>query len=128
MNSELTALTRPRISGGVASCSSDPRMITLIMSAAPLTASAASDSHRLLDSPNTTVAAPKIATQINSRTPARWLIGIPRHHQRHGKRTDRRSRPQRAQPARTRMQNLVRKDRHQRHRAAQQHDKQDPAT
>ena len=31
MKREFTALTLPRISGGVASCSSDPRIITLIM-------------------------------------------------------------------------------------------------
>ncbi len=75
MKSELTALTRPRISGGVASCSSDPRMMTLMVSAAPPTASAARESQRLCDIPKITVATPKMATQINSRLPACRLMG-----------------------------------------------------
>ena len=39
-NNELTALTRPRMSSGVLSCSSVSRITTLIESAAPMTASA----------------------------------------------------------------------------------------
>jgi hypothetical protein len=44
MNSELTALTRPRISSGVSICTSDDRITTLITSAAPSTTSAAIES------------------------------------------------------------------------------------
>jgi len=50
-------------------------MITLIMSAAPAMASAARESQRLLESPNTIVAAPNTATHTNSRSPARLSKG-----------------------------------------------------
>ena len=58
MNTELTALTRPRMASGVASCTRVWRITTLTMSAAPEAASASSDSHRLVDRPNTTMVAP----------------------------------------------------------------------
>ena len=62
MNRKFTAPTRPRISSGVASCTSEKRITTLTVSAAPSTASASSDSHIQCDSANTTVATPKTIT------------------------------------------------------------------
>jgi len=61
MKTELTALTRPRISSGVSSWTSDWRMTTLTMSAPPETTSATSatsESTKEVDRPNTIVAAP----------------------------------------------------------------------
>ena len=49
MKSEFTALTLPRMAGGVASCSREPRMITLMVSAAPASASAPRETHKLCD-------------------------------------------------------------------------------
>ncbi len=51
MKTMLTALTRPRISCGVRSCTTVERITTLTMSVAPSTASAASDSPKCRDSP-----------------------------------------------------------------------------
>ena len=75
MNTELTALTRPRISSGVSSCTSDWRITTLTMSAAPTTTNATSDSANDVDNPNTNVAAPYNATAPSSTWPARRVIG-----------------------------------------------------
>ena len=58
MNTMLTALTRPRISGGVRTCTTVERITTLTMSVAPSTTIAASDSPKWRDSPNTIVATP----------------------------------------------------------------------
>ena len=49
VNRPLTALTRPRICGGVRSCTSEKRITTLTTSAAPITASAAIDSHSTVE-------------------------------------------------------------------------------
>ena len=73
--SELTALTRPRICGGVANCSIEPRMMTLIISAAPATASAVSESHMECEKPKTTVATPKMEVAMNIKRPARRRSG-----------------------------------------------------
>jgi len=56
MNSMFTADTRPRKASGVANCTSDERMFTLTMSAAPMTNSADKDSTNDVESPNTIVA------------------------------------------------------------------------
>ena len=58
MNVEFTALTRPRISSGVSSWTSVWRITTLTMSAAPLSASAASDRTKSVDSANPSIARP----------------------------------------------------------------------
>ena len=58
MKIELTALTRPRMASGVSSCTSDWRMTTLTMSAAPETSSATHESANTVDTPNTRVARP----------------------------------------------------------------------
>ena len=70
-NSELTALTRPRMSSGVSICTSVIRITTLTESAAPRTASASIDSQNELDRPNTMVAMPNTATAVNSMRPMR---------------------------------------------------------
>ena len=57
-NSEFTALTRPRMSSGVSSWISVMRMTTLIMSAAPSTASSAIDRMNERDSAKTMIAMP----------------------------------------------------------------------
>jgi hypothetical protein len=58
MNTEFTALTRPRISSGVSTCTSVIRITTLTMSAPPLTASAASESGNECDIPKARIARP----------------------------------------------------------------------
>ena len=73
MNRKLTAPTRPRISSGVASCTSEKRITTLTVSAAPRIASASTDSHIHCDSANTTVATPKTITAWNIRMPT-WRL------------------------------------------------------
>src|SRR4030088_1123801 len=75
-NNQFTALTLPRISGGVANCSRLERTTTLIMSLAPTTTSATALNQILFDTPNTTVAAPKMPTQISIVAPAFRLIGF----------------------------------------------------
>ena len=62
MNRKFTAPTRPRISSGVASWTSEKRITTLTISAAPRIASASTDSHIHCDSANTTVATPNTIT------------------------------------------------------------------
>ena len=56
------AATRPRISSGVSICINVKRVTTLILSAAPLTASAAIDKTKWSDMPNTVNAKPNTAT------------------------------------------------------------------
>src|SRR5688572_25068487 len=75
MNTAFTALTRPRISSGVSSCTSMWRMYTLIMSEAPMTTSAASETKKSCESPNTTVAIPNAATPANIFAPTWRVIG-----------------------------------------------------
>ncbi len=69
VNSEFTALTRPRMSSGVSICTSVKRITTLTASDAPSTASAAIDSRNDVDSANTMVAMPNSATQKNMMRP-----------------------------------------------------------
>ena len=71
-----TAVTRPRISSGVASCVSVARMITLIMSLAPSRKSAISEMVRLRDSPKAMVAVPKIATPQRVRVSSGVQSGL----------------------------------------------------
>ncbi len=65
----LTAPTRPRMASGVARLIRLERTKTLIMSDAPSTARAPSESRKLCDMPNTIVANPKIATAENILMP-----------------------------------------------------------
>ena len=74
-NSQFTALTRPRISGGVASCKMLARITTLTISLAPTTTNANRLTHIVRDKPNTIVAVPKIPTQNSISLPASCLIG-----------------------------------------------------
>ena len=71
MKIALTALTRPRISSGVSSCTSVWRTTTLTMSTAPLMNSATIDSQNQCERPNTMVVTPKMATHENRMVPAR---------------------------------------------------------
>ena len=124
MNSELTALTRPRISSGVSSCTSELRTTTLTVSDAP------SDEQR--DDGKRDVGrereddgrdaehgdggehlAPDIAAQRAAR-----------EHDRHGERADRRGRAQQAEAPGTGMQDVAGEDRQQRRGAAEQHREQ----
>ncbi len=70
MNSMFTALTRPRIASGVRICTRAKRITTLTTSAAPSTASAASDSGSERDTANTAVASPNTITAPNMIRPA----------------------------------------------------------
>src|SRR5271167_1172376 len=81
MNSEFTALTRPRMESGVDNCTSVPRIITLTMSDAPTNSSAIKDTMRLRESPNAMVNTPNPATLHNMVMPAclrrgRWASSI----------------------------------------------------
>ncbi|MNF95249.1 hypothetical protein D3C84_779910 [compost metagenome] len=69
MNRPLTALTRPRISSGVSSCTKDARITMLIMSAAPNTTSTASENQNEVDRPNAMVATPNTPTAVNITRP-----------------------------------------------------------
>ena len=73
---ELTAATRPRMASGVSICTSICRTKTLIMSAAPSSASRNNDHQKLVDTPNNTVAMPKTSTPANIIGPTRRLIGL----------------------------------------------------
>ncbi len=75
MNTELTALTRPRISSGVATCTRVWRTTTLTMSNAPVAARAMSDSGKLRETPNKAVVAPNNPTETIIIRPACRLIG-----------------------------------------------------
>lgn len=69
INTALTALTRPRISSGVCSCTSSERTNTLIMSPAPKTTSAIIATQNTWVKPSTRVAMPNAATPANMVTP-----------------------------------------------------------
>ncbi len=75
MNTELTALTRPRISSGVATCTRVCRITTLTMSKPPVAISASTERGKLRDSPNSAVVAPKAPTAQIIVKPARLRIG-----------------------------------------------------
>ncbi len=75
MNTELTALTRPRISSGVATCTRVCRTTTLTMSKPPVATRASMDSGKLRERPNSTVVAPKAPTAQIIKRPARLWIG-----------------------------------------------------
>ncbi len=74
-NSQFTLDTRPRISGGVASCRMLERTTTLTMSVAPVRTRAMQLSHKLRLRPKTTVAAPNPATHASMVLPAFRLSG-----------------------------------------------------
>src|SRR5260370_18539395 len=65
----FTALTRPRIASGVASWVRVARTYTLTMSDAPSTNSAAIESAKLCDNPETILANPKIQTPADIASP-----------------------------------------------------------
>ena len=71
MKTHSTALTRPWSSGGVTRSTVVERMFMLIMSAKPLTASAASERGSERERPNTIIIAPKAATTASRVGPAR---------------------------------------------------------
>ena len=74
MNRKFTAPTRPRISSGVDSCTSEKRITTLMVSAAPSIASDNIDNHIQCDTANSTVARPNTITDWNIRNPTRRLM------------------------------------------------------
>ena len=117
----LTALTRPRISAGVRNCTSEKRITTLTTSAAPITASAASDRMRLVDSANTMIAAPKIATTANSTLPIGSVSGRRAKQHRHHQGADAGRRAQQPQPPRPGLQDVAREYREQRRRRGEEH-------
>src|SRR5262249_22768371 len=75
MNSELTALTRPRMASGVSSWITGCLITTLSMSDAPITTSMAIDKMNEVDSPNRTVANPNVATAAYITNPTRLVSG-----------------------------------------------------
>ena len=75
MKTVLTALTRPRMSFGVVSCTSVCRTMMLTMSQAPTSTRAATESATLRESPNTTVKPPYAQTHHSIAAPARRRKG-----------------------------------------------------
>ena len=75
MNSPFTAVTRPRTSSGVPSCTRVMRITTLTMSEAPSTASATSATANTFVDANTIADSPKPATAANIIFPALRSIG-----------------------------------------------------
>src|SRR5690606_20802662 len=113
INTELTALTRPRTSSGVQSCMMVSRMVTLTMSEAPTNASAGMESQMEVEKPNTTVKAPasKLADGKAGEKP------------RHGDGTQARRRTQRAIGDPAAMENIGGIDREHGNSAPHQHGK-----
>ena len=75
MKTMSTALTRPRISSGVMSCTSVARITTLIMSEAPTSTSATRETTRLREIPKMMVNMPKAATHHSMVRPTRLRSG-----------------------------------------------------
>ncbi len=123
MNTELTALTRPRMASGISSCTRVWRTTTLTVSAAPDVARASSDNQKLPDRPNTTMHKPNKATAISSVRPTRRRSGQ-REHARHTQGTHGRSRTQQTQATRTDLQDVAREHRQQGGRTTGQHGEQ----
>src|SRR5499433_1784495 len=67
--------TRPRISSGVTNCTIEPRMITLTLSNAPTRNNNPSDSQKILDKPNRTVAIPNPETHQSKVRPVCFIGG-----------------------------------------------------
>ena len=121
MKTISTALTRPRSASGVASAVIIERMFMLIMSAKPLTASAANESANELDSPNTTMLPPKTPTTTSSLRPAiprsgRRVSMIPAKRAPDGGRA-----AQHAEPDGADVEDVAGEERQQRDRTAEQH-------
>ncbi len=122
MKSEFTALTRPRISSGVRSCTSELRTTTLTVSDAPMTQQR-DDGQRDVGrereddrcaTPKTATAADHLGPDILPQRPAASTM-------RHGERTDGRWGAQQAKPPGAGMQDIARQHRQQRRGAAQQY-------
>ena len=124
MNTESTALTRPRIASGVSSWIIVWRTTTLTMSAAPVTHSAASDSANEVDRPKTSVARPNTAIAAEQLGAGVARDRPARQHDRHRQRAQRRRAAQQAQAPGADVQDVLGEDRQQRHRAAEQHREQ----
>lgn len=75
MKTLLAAETRPRISSGVHSWTMVWRIVTPIMSIAPMPASASVDSQTVSERPKTTVRPPKPPTAKNIQRPTLSRIG-----------------------------------------------------
>ena len=120
VKSECTALTRPRISSGVRSCTSETRMTTLTTSAAPRTESATSERTKLVERPKTTVAAPKTMTARKRVRPIPPLERIARQEDRRQQGAHGRRRAQEPEPGGARAQDVARVDGQERGGAAQQ--------
>ena len=121
MNTISTAFTRPRSASGVASATIVARMFMLIMSAKPLTASAASESANERESPKTTMLAPKTPTTTSSVRPASRCSGRRDQHDPGDERADRRRAPQHSEPDRPDLEDVAREERQQRNGAAEEH-------
>src|SRR5947209_6561316 len=75
INTEFTAETRPRMASGVSTCTKVWRTTTEMLSNTPVKISAASESQKLRERPNTIVAAPKPATHQSRLRPAFFIGG-----------------------------------------------------
>ena len=124
MKRPFTAVTRPRTSSGVPSCTSVMRITTLTMSEAPSTASAASATTKLFDSANTTVESPKPATAANIILPAPRSIGQRVSTSAIVERADAGRGAQQAERPRAGREHVAREHRQQRGHAAEQHGEQ----
>ena len=71
----FTAETRPRISSGVTSCTMLPRMMTLMLSKAPMRKSIANENQSARENPKKMVAMPKPVTHQSNVLPALGIGG-----------------------------------------------------
>ena len=96
------------------------RMFMLNMSAKPATASAATESQNDRDSPNTTLAAPKMATTISSVLPALPPIGPARQQDARAERPDCRRTAEDPEANRSRVEDALCEERQERHGTAEE--------
>ncbi len=124
MNRKLTAPTRPRIASGVANCTSDVRITTLTMSAAPMTASASTESQtwcREREHHGRDAEHDDRLKHPHSHSAGNGVAGKQRRHR---QRADGWRGTQYAQSPRSGLQNVTGVDRQKRGGAAQQHGEQ----
>ncbi len=119
-NIRFTALTRPRISGGVAAWVRVPRTTTLTMSAAPRSTSITTVSGSDRESPKITVHAPNTPTPASILGPARRPSGAERQVRRGDPRAQGRRAAHQPEPVRAHVEDVGGVHRQERGGAAQE--------
>ena len=124
MNRKFTAPTRPRISSGVASCTSEKRITTLTVSAAPNVASASTDSHIQCETREHDRRHTEDDDGLKHPHADAAPDGVARQTRRHQQGADRGRGAQNAEAERAGLEDIARIDRQQRRDAAEQHREQ----